>query len=75
MGVKKDQIVFIGDDVDADILGARQFGIQAIWTFVQHHQSSPQPPFPGPVNAEISCENIPKIFSWEDLFAILGIVS
>lgn len=69
---KNDGVLYVGDDPEADILGALRAGLQPIWTtYAMDHQVSHAPvtltredPAPPP--------NVPKISGWEDLFKMLG---
>src|SRR5262249_56003304 len=53
LGTPKEQTAFVGDNLEADIHGARQMGIQPIWmTYVQSQKAFspllPPPPPPPP---------------------------
>jgi putative hydrolase of the HAD superfamily len=71
LGVQSHQVVYVGDDPEPDILGAKQAGLNPVWTtYVKDKQIpsaagvlySEQPnPEPG----------VPRISSWDDLFALL----
>jgi putative hydrolase of the HAD superfamily len=71
LGVKKNQILFVGDDSAADIIGAQQAGLQPVWmTYVQDKNI--------PIGSSLLSRSveepdyrIPRISSWMDLFAFL----
>ncbi|MGE5840326.1 MAG: HAD family hydrolase [Deltaproteobacteria bacterium] len=71
-GVETHQILFVGDDPEPDIKGARAVGLQPVWTtYVMDHQvpydrgiltGVPEPPDPP----------VPRISTWQDLLALLN---
>lgn len=71
LGFRKDQILYVGDDLAPDIQGARKAGLQPIWmTYVmdnnlpligrQLYRDDEQPD-----------DSIPRISQWNDLFRLL----
>ncbi|MEW6665125.1 MAG: HAD family hydrolase [Thermodesulfobacteriota bacterium] len=72
LSTENDGVLYIGDDPDADILGALSAGLQPVWTtYAMDHKVSHAPvtlaredPAPGP--------NVPRISGWEDLFKMLS---
>jgi putative hydrolase of the HAD superfamily len=69
--VPQDQILFIGDDLEPDIRGAREAGLRPVWmTYVRESQA---PPFPSSVTPgeEIPEEGVEQIKAWDDLFDLL----
>ncbi len=69
LDVPRQQIAFIGDDVEADVQGARQAGLQPIWTtYARTHHTAvtdPSKPLPQPEPP------VPTITSWHDLLTLL----
>jgi putative hydrolase of the HAD superfamily len=68
LGVLETQIMHVGDDPEADILGALKAGIQPIWVMHGDGASfigSPSPQKPAPLG------DVPMISSWQELLAIL----
>ena len=66
-----EQILFIGDDLEPDIQGAREAGLRPVWmTYVR---DSGTPPFPSSVtpDAEAPGAEVPRIANWEDLLRLL----
>ena len=72
LGVETHEAVYVEDDPEPDIQGARQAGLHPVWTtYVRDHQIpyaagalSSEQPDPEP--------DVPRISSWEDLLALLG---
>jgi putative hydrolase of the HAD superfamily len=72
LGVENHQMLYVGDDPEPDINGARGVGLQPVWTtYVIDHQipyargiltGAPQPPDPP----------VPRISTWQDLLALLN---
>lgn len=66
-----DQILYIGDDPDPDIHGAKEAGIQPVWmTYVRDNKV---PLAPGLLLGDIARPDfeVPRISGWDDLFALL----
>jgi putative hydrolase of the HAD superfamily len=71
-GVETEQILYVGDDLEPDIKGARAVGLQPVWTtYVMDHQipyargiltGVPEPPDPA----------VPRISTWQDLLSLLN---
>jgi len=69
--LEKDQILFVGDDPEADIAGAKQAGIQPVWTTHVLDLGLPVAqivPFP---ETFIHDNEVPRISNWEDLLTLL----
>ena len=72
LGTPKEQTAFVGDNLEADIHGARQMGIQPIWmTYVQSQKAlealgpaDPQPP---------TAPSVPTITNWQDLLTLFAV--
>jgi putative hydrolase of the HAD superfamily len=72
LGVPKEQIAFVGDNLEADVYGAHQAGIRPIWmTYVQAQQGSAtlgRVEMPaGQADATIA-----TIASWQEILPLLG---
>jgi len=71
LGTPKEQTAFVGDNLEADIHGAHQMGIQPIWmTYVQSQKAlealgpaDPQSP---------DAPSVPTITSWQDLLTLFA---
>jgi putative hydrolase of the HAD superfamily len=72
LGTPKEQTAFVGDNLEADIHGARQVGMQPIWmTYVQSQKALET--LAG-VNLQSSATpGVPTITTWHDLFTLLAI--
>jgi putative hydrolase of the HAD superfamily len=71
LGVERDQILFIGDDLDPDIRGAKEAGLHPVWmTYVRDNRV---PTFPGYTagGEEEAGADVPRISNWKDLQALL----
>lgn len=71
LGVQKRYILFVGDDSDADITGARKAGLQPVWmTYVQDNNI---PLARGLLSRSVDKPDfkIPRISAWKDLFDLL----
>lgn len=69
--VEGNHILYIGDDPESDITGARMAGIHPVWiTYVRDHH---MPTIPGVLfkPAKDPDEDVPRISVWKDLFALL----
>lgn len=70
--VEKNRILYIGDDPESDITGARQAGLQPVWmTYVRDHNI---PSAPGVLfkPAQDPDDNVPRVSTWKDLFSFLN---
>ena len=70
LGVKKDQILFVGDDPVPDITGALQAGIQPVWMTYAQDKNIPLSPRTFS-DDEIVNGNVPIISTWKDLLDLL----
>ena len=70
LGVKKGQILFVGDDPLPDITGALQAGLQPVWMTYVRDKHIPLSPSPSS-DAETVNSNVPVISTWQDLLDLL----
>ena len=71
LGAPKEQTAFVGDNLEADVQGAQQVGIQPIWmTYVQAQKAleaqelaAPPPP---------ATPSVPTITTWQDFLILLN---
>jgi putative hydrolase of the HAD superfamily len=72
LGVGADQILYVGDDPDADIAGARQSGMRPVWmTYVRDSEVSGFPGYGSPCQ-EVPGTDVLKISELQELLALLG---
>jgi putative hydrolase of the HAD superfamily len=71
LGVKENEIAFVGDDPDADITGALRSGLKPVWTtYVRDHNILPAPGMLGPTDDDPGPE-VPRISDWKELLSLL----
>lgn len=69
-GLPKEQIAFIGDDLEADVNGAQKAGLQPIWTTCAG--------VPAAASSDAAVREtpaVPTIASWEALLTLLGVAT
>lgn len=72
LAVPQEEILFVGDDLEPDIRGARAAGLRPVWTtYVRENLASP---FPGSVTPgeEDPGDDVPRISNWEDLVRLVS---
>lgn len=71
LGVQRDEMIFVGDDPDADIRGATNAGIRAVWTSYVLDQGIQLAP--GYLRYKVDPDSIPahKISNWQELRALI----
>jgi putative hydrolase of the HAD superfamily len=70
--VDKNQIAFVGDDVEPDIEGARRAGLQPVWTTWVHDQNIPATSAVLSRGRDTPDSDVPRISTWKDLLSLLG---
>ena len=71
-GVEKEEIIYVGDDPEPDIIGARNAGLSPVWfTYVRDNKI---PSSAGILKGQIEQPEfeVPRISSWEELFLLLS---
>jgi len=69
--VKRNQILFIGDDPEPDITGAMQAGIQPVWfTYVRDNKMPSTPGIAGMIAGDPEGD-VTRISEWADLICLL----
>jgi putative hydrolase of the HAD superfamily len=71
LGVKRSQILYIGDDPEPDIVGARQAGIRPIWFTYVRDKKIPSVPGIAGMTAEDPEADVIRISEWTDLLSLL----
>jgi putative hydrolase of the HAD superfamily len=65
MRVEKEQIVYVGDDPEADISGAQGAGIRPVWTTCVRDQNIPSAPSVVSESPQKVDGKVPRISNWE----------
>ncbi len=71
MGVPADQILFVGDDLEADVKGAKAAGLQPVLTTCVEDGKIPAAKTPLSPAETVYPEDVPRISSWQDLRDLL----
>lgn len=71
LGVDGGQMIYIGDDPEADIHGAENAGLRPVWTTYARDNNAPMAPGKDRENEKIPGTEVSSISSWEDLFLLL----
>jgi putative hydrolase of the HAD superfamily len=71
LGVEKNQILYVGDDPEPDIIGAQRAGLQPVWMTYVQDKNIPfvQNTLSG--RSEKPDSTVPRISAWEELLALL----
>lgn len=72
LGVEKQQLLYVGDDPESDVMGARQAGLRPVWmTYVRDHNL---PVVPGYISVqdEEPGPEVPRVSDWHQFLALLG---
>jgi len=71
MGGNRSELLYVGDDPEADIQGALNAGIQPVWFTYARDAGSPLPPGAEHDPSKIPGPDIPSISNWEEFLALL----
>ena len=71
LGVKRSQILYIGDDPEPDIVGARRAGIRPVWFTYVRDKGIPSTPGIAGMVAEDPKGDVMRISEWTDLLSLL----
>ena len=71
LGVPADQILFVGDDVEADVKGAKAAGLQPVLTTCVEDGNLPAARTPLSPAETVYPEDVPRISCWQDLHDLL----
>jgi putative hydrolase of the HAD superfamily len=71
-GLPGAQIAFVGDDLENDIAGARQAGLQPIWTTYARAHKALQTTESSLWSAATPTPEVPTVASWRELLTLLG---
>ena len=71
LGAQREKTLFIGDDPEADVMGAHQAGLQPVWmTYVRDH-NLPFLPYSQGQEESPQQHDVPRISTWKDLCALI----
>ena len=73
LGVKKHQILYVGDDPEPDIMGARKAGLQPVWTTCVRDQKIPVARGLFSKGDDRPDFQVPKISNWDELISLLDL--
>ena len=68
--VDEGEVLYVGDDPEADINGALRAGVQPIWFTYARDKKSLLPPGAVSDQVEIEDDDVPVISNWEELFSL-----
>ncbi len=71
LGVKKEEILYVGDDPEPDIAGAQRAGLQPVWMTYVRDKNIPLSPGNSANGTEMSDSDVPRISSWKELLTLL----
>jgi putative hydrolase of the HAD superfamily len=71
LGVEPDELLYVGDDPEADIDGAWSVGIQPVWATYVRDRHIPLAPGVASEQLEAPQCSAPRISSWDDLLLLL----
>jgi putative hydrolase of the HAD superfamily len=72
LGAKKHQIIYVGDDPEPDILGARKAGLQPVWTTCVQDQKIPVARGLFSKGDDRPDFQTPRISAWDELLSLLN---
>lgn len=73
LGVEGQDLLYVGDDVEADIQGALRAGIRPVWFTYVRDRKIPPPLAARSDQVEIPGSEVPAISTWEELFSIVDL--
>lgn len=67
----REQVAFVGDDVEADVNGAQEAGLQPIWTtYARAYRATLTPPSTVAVPSHGTDPAVPTVASWDELLLL-----
>lgn len=66
-----DEIMYVGDDVDADVNGALAVGIQPVWFTYVKDKKPPVPALMAPSETDEPHESVPRVSKWSEFPELL----
>jgi putative hydrolase of the HAD superfamily len=71
LGVEKHQVLYVGDSLDPDVLGATQSGLRPVWMTYVLDNHLPSIPVPVTESDEIISRGVPRVSDWEAFLSLL----
>ena len=71
LGVDKGQLIYIGDDPEADVQGAENAGLRPVWATYARENKAPTAPGKHREDEKIPDHEVSSISSWQELFYLL----
>jgi len=71
LGVERDQILYVGDDPEADIMGAKQAGIRPVWCTHVRDNNLPSAQGIAGLSVQDPGEEVARISDWPGLLSLL----
>jgi len=72
LGAERGRILFVGDDVESDVLGAQRAGLRPVWTTYTRDLNLRYVSFIVSGDGHPPDPAVPRIHGWADLLALLG---
>lgn len=72
LGLEGKELFFVGDDPEADVMGARNAGLIPVWTTYVRDNNLPHAVSVASGPQSDPGEDVPRISGWDGLFALLG---
>lgn len=69
-----DEIMYVGDDVEADVNGALAAGIQPVWFSYVKDKKPPIPALMSPSETDEPHESVPRVSTWKEFLSLLEMV-
>jgi putative hydrolase of the HAD superfamily len=72
LGFERQQILYVGDSLDPDVLGATQSGLRPVWmTYVQDNHLPSIPSLPSESDKWLS-QGVPRVSDWDAFLTLLS---
>jgi len=72
LGFEAHQIVYVGDSLDPDVLGAIRSGLRPVWMTYVRDNNLPVMPEASSEENEILAQQVPRVSNWDGLLTLLG---
>ncbi|MCF8060916.1 MAG: HAD family hydrolase [Deltaproteobacteria bacterium] len=71
LGVASPDMLYVGDDPEADVAGGLQSGLRPVWSTYVRDRGMPFAPGYDPGDQDLGESGVPRISDWADLIALL----